>query len=431
MKLHWATWLLRLLLLGTVAFQLVTRNTDGAVVAGEGFVVSLLPLLIQKLSNTHVPRPLEFAFVLGMALQFFSESTKLFELFYYWDKVVHPTLVALTALIAGWLLLGYRDAFRKRIPMHFVAAFGMLLGLSVGAFWEFVEFTGDWFGNSDLQKSNGDTLTDIISNNIGALVATLIGLWLYAHVIRRDEREDMGRIAAWMTHGPRRLLQQHGRVVGGVLLAGFVALVVAAVRLDQGTPALASGLQPGASQEWAFTSDPTGNTQVLSGDWVPDPRGICRENLDNPKPGSEKLGLLGLAPGSVFGDQPFTLQATYFEQRPDVSQGSEMAAGIAFGIRDANNFYVLEENALHDNLRLDRFIHGRRRDLREKLVRTHGNESHTLAVSVAGASITAFIDGSEQFVVDGLQETSGGIGLWARTAAATCFSTVSVKVGGE
>jgi hypothetical protein len=33
-------------------------------------------------------------FVLGMAFQFISESTKLFELFTYWDKLVHPALIA-------------------------------------------------------------------------------------------------------------------------------------------------------------------------------------------------------------------------------------------------------------------------------------------------------------------------------------------------
>jgi hypothetical protein len=206
---------------------------------------------------------------------------------------------------------------------------------------------------------------------------------------------------------------------------------VASQVVDLGTPALASGLQPGSTQAWTFTSDPTSNTQVLSGDWVPDPRGICRENLENPKPGSEKMGLLELAPSSEFGGQAFAVQATYFEQRPAVTQGSEMDAGIAFGIRDADNFYLLEENALHDILRLDRFVHGKRRDLREQLVRTHGNESHTLGLAVSGQSVTASLDGSPVYVVDDLQDTSGGIGVWARAAAATCFSDVSVNVGGS
>ena len=128
MATHWESWLLRLVLLATAASQAVSGNTPGAVVAAEGLVVSLVPVALERLSKTHVPRPLEFAFVLGMAFQFISESTKLFELFTYWDKLVHPTLIALTAMIGAWLLLGYRDAFQKRIPVHLAAAFGLLLG---------------------------------------------------------------------------------------------------------------------------------------------------------------------------------------------------------------------------------------------------------------------------------------------------------------
>src|SRR6266700_2520786 len=125
---HWESGLLRLVLLGIVAIQLATGNVDGAIVASEGAVVSLLPMLIQRLSKTHVPRALEFAYVAGMTLQFVSESIKLFEVFYYWDKLVHPTLIALTAMVAGWILLGYREAFGVRITTHFAAVFGLLVG---------------------------------------------------------------------------------------------------------------------------------------------------------------------------------------------------------------------------------------------------------------------------------------------------------------
>ena len=181
-------------------------------VALEGFVLSLIPLAIARLSRVRVPRVLEFAFVLGITLQFMSESTKLFEVLYYWDKVVHPTLVALTGMVAAWLLIGYRDAFGKRMPIHLVAAFGMLLGIAVGAVWEFVEFASDWFGNADLQKSNGDTITDIISNDTGAFVATLLALYLYTHFFSEQQRRDTGLVARWLSHGPLMLVRRYGRI---------------------------------------------------------------------------------------------------------------------------------------------------------------------------------------------------------------------------
>lgn len=430
--LHLESWLLRLALLATAAYQLLTHNQDGVTVAIEGFVVSLLPLLIGRLSGTHVPRPLEFAFVLGMALQFISESTKLFEHFYYWDKLVHPTLVALTGIVGAWLLLGYAHAYRKRIPLHLAAAFAMLLAMSIGAFWEFIEFTTDWFGNADLQKSNGDTVTDIIANNTGAFVATLLGLWLFTRVFSQAQREQMGKIAWWLAHGPSRLVRGHGRLIGAAVAMAFAALVFMSQWVDRDVPALASGLPAGGSRTWSFT-DPNAaaDAQVLSGDWVPDPRGICRENLDNPKPGSEKMGVLELTPGLAYGaaGQAFKLQAHYFEQRPSVTQGSEMDAGLTFGIRDASDFNLVEQNALHDVLRLDQFIHDRRRVLREKLFRTHGNEWHTLQVSVSGSTVTAGVDGETIYSVSGVPDTDGPIGLWARAAGPTCFSDASVTVG--
>ena len=49
------------------------------------------------------------------------------------NKVVHPAAVALTGVLGAWLLLGYRDAYGKRIPVHLVALFGMLLAMAAGA----------------------------------------------------------------------------------------------------------------------------------------------------------------------------------------------------------------------------------------------------------------------------------------------------------
>ena len=91
---------------------------------------------------------------------------------------------------------------------------------------------------------------------------------------------------------------------------------------------------------------------------------------------------------------------------------------------------MLEQSALHDILRLDRYIHGKRRDLREKLFRTHGNEWHTLRVDVSGSVVTANVDGEQVFGVSAVPDTAGRIGLWARAAAATCFSDARVTVGG-
>jgi hypothetical protein len=431
-KMHWESWLLRLVLLGVAAFEIASGNTQGAIVAGEGLVVTLLPQLISRLSHLHVPRALELTYVLSMVLQFTSESTKLFEVFYYWDKLVHPGLVALTALMAGWLLLGYRDVSGGRLPIQLTALFAILVGACIGALWEFVELGSDWFGDANLQKSNADTMSDMLANDIGAFIATLGGFQLYCHVLGDHQRREMGELSRWLTNGPGRALDRFGRPIGALVALVFAGVIGAALWIDRDPPSLAVGLTSGTSRVWTFTSAMLPpDVQPLSGDWVPDERGTCRVNAEKPRPGSEKMGLLELNPGAAYGTdgQSFTLTAHYFEERPPRTEGTEMDAGIAFGIRDTQDFYLLEESALHDVLRLDRYIHGKRRDVREKLYRTHGNEWHTLQLTVQGSQITAGIDGEVIYQVSGVTDTAGGVGLWARAAKASCFDTAQLQVG--
>ena len=428
--MHLESWLLRGALLALAGYQLaVNHNPSGALVAVQGFVIALIPVAVGRLSKTHVPRALDAAFTAAIALQYASESTKLFEIYTYWDKIVHPTEVALTALMAGWLMLGYAHAFQKRIPLHFAAAFGLLVGTSVGALWEFVEFASDWFGGAGLQKSNADTMTDILANDIGAFVATLFGMWLFTRVLSNRQRDEMGQIGHWVAHGPGVLLARHGRLVGSLAALLFAAVLFAGQWVDRDEPALASGLAAGQNLSLDFTATALDNTQVLSGDWLPDARGVCRLNLQQPRPGSEKPGLLQLAPGRTYGSQPFHVEARYFEERPDPSIGTEMDAGIAFGIRDDKNYGLLEQSALHDVLRLDEVIHARRRDVRERLFRTHGNEWHMLRLDVDGSTVTTSVDGETVFTATDVPNTEGGVGLWARAAAATCFSDARITVG--
>jgi hypothetical protein len=215
---HWESWCLRLALLVTGAYQVISGNTTGAMVAGEGLVVSLVPLLVGRLSKTHVPRPLEFAFVLGMALQFISESTKLFELFTYWDKVVHPTLIAQLATLMT-----------------------ICTGIFAGVLWELVEFVLDWVRYSDLQKSNSDTMTDFLWNDVGAVIGALLAARWYCQWLRSNERAEISGLATWLIDGPSRVLERHGFLVTTIVAVLIVAAVAAVWFAGRPVPGLGNG----------------------------------------------------------------------------------------------------------------------------------------------------------------------------------------------
>jgi hypothetical protein len=90
--------------------------------------------------------------------------------------------------------------------------------------WELVEFLIDWARNSDLQKSNSDTMTDLLWNDLGAAIAAALAARMYCHWLTPRECQDVGGLARWLVAGPSRVLDRHG-----FLMTFVAAVVIAAV----------------------------------------------------------------------------------------------------------------------------------------------------------------------------------------------------------
>ena len=424
---HWQAWTLRGLLAALVLGQLLMGNREGATVAGLGLAVTMIPVLITRFSGWHVPRALELTFVLAMFLQYGSESLKLFEILTYWDKIIHPVEIFLATAVAAFLFLGYREHRRLDIPDGLAAFGAMLFGMTLGATWELIEFAFDWFGNANLQKSNADTLTDVLTNDAGAIFGALFAFWLFRHHTTEAQRLKCGEIADWLTDRLTRLFERHGFAVGIAVGLAFVAVIGLGWLMDR-RPIPPPPTSSGQPATWDFSRASTSRAAPVLGEWQPEERGICRVTMDKPLPGSEKMGLLVLAPQSSYGsDGPFALTATYIVDRPALGDGTAMEAGLAFGIRDPENFYLLRASAIHDVVAIERYIHGRKRVLREERMRTRGDEARAISVHVQGDRVVASLDGRQVLQEVGLVETAGGVGLWARATARACFSDVQVR----
>src|SRR5215208_3008573 len=85
-----AAWGLRAMMAVILAYHLVSQNWPGAIVAGQGLVVVMIPPAISHFSRRPVPSIVDLGFVAGLFLQYASESFKIFELLTYWDKIAHP-----------------------------------------------------------------------------------------------------------------------------------------------------------------------------------------------------------------------------------------------------------------------------------------------------------------------------------------------------
>ncbi len=161
--------------------------------------------------------------VAALAIPILSSILGLYDRIVHWGKVVHGLEGFLVALLVGVLLLGWRDLEAIDLSDQLAALLTIFSGMFFGVMWEIVEFVLDWVRYSDLQKSNSDTMTDFLWNDLGVVVGTLIGLRLYCHALETGPRQEIGRVARWLVNGPDRLLDRHG-----LLLSVVVALLAAA-----------------------------------------------------------------------------------------------------------------------------------------------------------------------------------------------------------
>lgn len=240
---QWPSWALRALLAVVAIWHVLRADWNSVAVAGVGIVLSLVPPAVGRFSGASPPRALDLAYTLAIALQFSSESLGMFEAYTYWDKVVHAAEILLATWIATFLALGYREQDSLQIPDNLMASWALFAGISLGTGWEFVEFASDWFLGTHLQVSNTDTVTDLLTNSLGAILGTVGGFLWYRHRSDPRERAAFGRIADWVTPQEAALLHRHGWQVG--LAVVFVLLLVVAAGWIAGPH---DGRPPGAAQ---------------------------------------------------------------------------------------------------------------------------------------------------------------------------------------
>jgi hypothetical protein len=166
--------------------------------------------------------------LLLVAVPLVSAVLGLFDRITHWGKFVHGLEGFGVAVLVGLLLFGWRDREQIDLTDQLGALTTMFAGILFGVVWEIVEFILDWARYSDLQKSNSDTMTDLLFNDVGAVLGALLAARLYCAWFGASERQALGAIAARVVGGPSRLLDRHGLLIA-VLVALLAALIVAAI----------------------------------------------------------------------------------------------------------------------------------------------------------------------------------------------------------
>lgn len=107
-----------------------------------------------------------------------------------YDEIAHFYTMFSISLAAGYLLYNelMSSFYHKRLLFLITIT---SLGITIGALWEVAEWTADFFTEFQIVSGLFDTMTDIIIDSIGSLLAALLCLrGLHEHALANQKRES-------------------------------------------------------------------------------------------------------------------------------------------------------------------------------------------------------------------------------------------------
>ena len=201
------------------------------------------------------------------------------------------------------------------------------------------------------------------------------------------------------------------------------------------------------------TDNALSNLYLRSGHWrlsVEDGNNCCLQEGSRwrRRIASGISGFMGKVTGDTYHEFLDTIEAYYYFpmailRNLELSEGSvsvnikpmggniDRAGGIAFGIRDVDNYFVLRTNALEGNIILFEYINGRR--IKKRMIRKkiETGKWHNLSVGISGHDIKCYANGELLMEHDAGRSLKGHIGLWTKADSVTCFENLIIDSDGR
>lgn len=175
---------LSLILLLLRAFIINDHSQDFIIVIT--FLMTYYPSILEKRFGVYLPKRWQLTITLFIfAAQVLGEMNDFYERISWWDIMLH----SISGVILGMLgflfvyLLNEKGNNNVNLSPAFVVLFALCFAITMGVFWEFFEFGVDRIFGYNMQKfreigQDGlvDTMTDLLVDTVGALIACVIGI---------------------------------------------------------------------------------------------------------------------------------------------------------------------------------------------------------------------------------------------------------------
>jgi hypothetical protein len=142
-------------------------------------VLTFTPAIIER--QLEVPLPVEFTLltcIFLFASYALGEVGDFYERIWWWDMALHGLSAVITGLIGFLSIYVFYMTQRVHVEPIYVAIITFGLAVAVGTLWEIFEFLADWFFGLNMQRSGlVDTMTDLMINSAGAILAAAVGYY--------------------------------------------------------------------------------------------------------------------------------------------------------------------------------------------------------------------------------------------------------------
>jgi len=191
------SFLLKLAILNIFIIDLVNGYWVGAFVAFVVFVFSLVPSLVERNYKIYLPNEFGFFTTLLLYLHYvLGEIKGYYEIYPWYDNLLHYSGSLLIGLVGFFIVYTFYYTKEVKTSPFFVVLFTFIFSLAIGTLWEIVEYSIDVFFAADMQKGLVNTMSDLLMDTLGALLASLLG-YLY---IKRAKGILFDRIIRRFTH---------------------------------------------------------------------------------------------------------------------------------------------------------------------------------------------------------------------------------------
>jgi hypothetical protein len=162
------------------------------------FMLTFVPAIIERRLKIQLPIEVTLITCLFLYASFFlGEIKDFYELYWWWDLALHGTSAILIGMVGFVSIYPFYMTNRVQVAPVYVALFTFALAVTVGTLWEIFEFLMDRYIGLNMQRTGlVDTMTDLLVNASGALMAAVIGYFFVRGDNRRIARQMIRKIAS-------------------------------------------------------------------------------------------------------------------------------------------------------------------------------------------------------------------------------------------